>query len=127
MTFADLLIAKIDATIAIDQDYELNHLHRRAMRTWKTIMEKSYWMAYPHKLEEDNKHDFKCSEISKEGREEKVRLRGRSSADHAGTVRATDNTTIIIIIHLLGLAPAGYLTAPDNGPKGLMRGGTSQV
>jgi hypothetical protein len=22
---------------------------------------------------------------------------------------------IIIIIHLLGLAPAGYLTAPDNG------------
>jgi hypothetical protein len=23
----------------------------------------------------------------------------------------------IIIIHLLGLAPAGYLTAPDNGPK----------
>jgi hypothetical protein len=28
---------------------------------------------------------------------------------------------IIIIIHLLGLAPAGCLTAPDNGPKGLMR------
>jgi hypothetical protein len=24
---------------------------------------------------------------------------------------------IIIIIHLLGLAPAGYLTAPDNGPR----------
>jgi hypothetical protein len=23
---------------------------------------------------------------------------------------------VIIIIHLLGLAPAGYLTAPDNGP-----------
>jgi hypothetical protein len=23
---------------------------------------------------------------------------------------------IIIIIHLLGLAPAGYLAAPDNGP-----------
>jgi hypothetical protein len=23
----------------------------------------------------------------------------------------------IIIIHLLGLAPAGYLTAPDNGPR----------
>jgi hypothetical protein len=23
--------------------------------------------------------------------------------------------TIIIIIHLLGLAPAGYLVAPDNG------------
>jgi hypothetical protein len=23
---------------------------------------------------------------------------------------------ILIIIHLLGLAPAGYLTAPDNGP-----------
>jgi hypothetical protein len=26
-------------------------------------------------------------------------------------------TTIIIIIHLLGLAPAGYLAAPDSGPK----------
>jgi hypothetical protein len=25
-------------------------------------------------------------------------------------------SVIIIIIHLLGLAPAGYLTAPDNGP-----------
>jgi hypothetical protein len=25
-------------------------------------------------------------------------------------------TIIIIIIHLLGLAPAGYLAAPDNGP-----------
>jgi hypothetical protein len=24
---------------------------------------------------------------------------------------------IIVIIHLLGLAPAGYLTAPDNGPR----------
>jgi hypothetical protein len=24
---------------------------------------------------------------------------------------------IIIIIHLLGLAPAGYLTAPNNGPR----------
>jgi hypothetical protein len=24
---------------------------------------------------------------------------------------------IIIIIHLLGLAPAGYLAAPDNGPR----------
>jgi uncharacterized protein YpmS len=25
---------------------------------------------------------------------------------------------IILIIHLLGLAPAGYLAAPDNGPEG---------
>jgi hypothetical protein len=33
---------------------------------------------------------------------------------------------IIIIIHLLGLAPAGYLTAPDNGPEGRLRGGASQ-
>jgi hypothetical protein len=24
---------------------------------------------------------------------------------------------IIIIIHLLGLAPAGYLAAPDSGPR----------
>jgi hypothetical protein len=28
---------------------------------------------------------------------------------------------IIIIIHLLGLAPAGYLAAPDNGPRGPLR------
>jgi hypothetical protein len=28
----------------------------------------------------------------------------------------TREAAIIIIIHLLGLAPAGYLTAPDNGP-----------
>jgi hypothetical protein len=33
---------------------------------------------------------------------------------------------IIIIIHLLGLAPAGYSTAPDNGPGGRLRGGASQ-
>jgi hypothetical protein len=32
----------------------------------------------------------------------------------------------IIIIHLLGLAPAGYLTTPDNGPEGRLRGGASQ-
>jgi hypothetical protein len=25
--------------------------------------------------------------------------------------------SVIIIIHLLGLAPAGYVTAPDNGPR----------
>jgi hypothetical protein len=36
-------------------------------------------------------------------------------------------TIIPIIIHLLGLAPAGYVTAPDNGPEGLMRGGACQV
>jgi hypothetical protein len=24
---------------------------------------------------------------------------------------------VIIIIHLLGLAPAGYLAAPDSGPR----------
>jgi hypothetical protein len=34
---------------------------------------------------------------------------------------------IIIIIHLLGLAPAGYLTAPDNGPEGRLGGGAGQV
>jgi hypothetical protein len=38
----------------------------------------------------------------------------------------TDHT-IIIIIHLLGLAPAGYLAAPDNGPEGRLRGGACQV
>jgi hypothetical protein len=27
-----------------------------------------------------------------------------------------DNNTIAMIIHLLGLAPAGFSTAPDNGP-----------
>jgi hypothetical protein len=32
----------------------------------------------------------------------------------------------IIVIHLLGLAPAGYLTAPDNGPEGLLRFGACQ-
>jgi hypothetical protein len=33
------------------------------------------------------------------------------------TTRATDvHFAIIIIIHLLGLAPAGYLAAPENGP-----------
>jgi hypothetical protein len=34
---------------------------------------------------------------------------------------------MIIIIHLLGVAPAGYLTAPDNGPEGRLRGGASQL
>jgi hypothetical protein len=29
----------------------------------------------------------------------------------------------IIIIHLLGLVPAGYLAAPDNGPEGRYTGG----
>jgi hypothetical protein len=32
----------------------------------------------------------------------------------------------IIIIHLLGLAPAVYMTTPDNGPEGRMPGGASQ-
>jgi hypothetical protein len=32
----------------------------------------------------------------------------------------------LIIIHLLGLAPAGYLTTPDNGPEGRLSGGASQ-
>jgi hypothetical protein len=32
----------------------------------------------------------------------------------------------VIYCHLLGLAPAGYMTAPDNGPEGLMRDGASQ-
>jgi hypothetical protein len=30
--------------------------------------------------------------------------------------------TLIIIMHLLGLAPAKYLAAPDNGPKGRLTG-----
>jgi hypothetical protein len=34
---------------------------------------------------------------------------------------------VIIIIHLLGLAPAGYLAAPDNGPEGRLCGGACQV
>jgi hypothetical protein len=34
---------------------------------------------------------------------------------------------IIIIIHLLGLAPAGYLAAPDNGAERRHTGGCSQV
>jgi hypothetical protein len=33
---------------------------------------------------------------------------------------------IIIIIHLLGVAQAGYLAAPDNGPEGRLRGGACQ-
>jgi hypothetical protein len=33
----------------------------------------------------------------------------------------------IIIIHLLGLAPAGYLAAPDNGPEGRYTGRCSRV
>jgi hypothetical protein len=32
----------------------------------------------------------------------------------------------IIIIHLLGLAPAGYMTTPDDGPEGRLRVGASQ-
>jgi hypothetical protein len=31
-------------------------------------------------------------------------------------VSVGDDQAVIIIIHLLGLAPAGYLAAPDNGP-----------
>jgi hypothetical protein len=34
---------------------------------------------------------------------------------------------ILIIIHLLGLAPAGYLAAPDNGAWRRLRFGASQV
>jgi hypothetical protein len=34
---------------------------------------------------------------------------------------------IIIIIHLLGVAPAGYLATPDSGPEGRLCGGASQV
>jgi hypothetical protein len=34
--------------------------------------------------------------------------------------------TEIIIIHLLGLAPAGYLAASDNGAKRRLRGSASQ-
>jgi hypothetical protein len=40
--------------------------------------------------------------------------------------RSTRMQRFIIIIHLLGLAPAGYLTAPDNGPEGRLWGGASQ-
>jgi hypothetical protein len=40
----------------------------------------------------------------------------RSSAVATGNVR-----------HLLGLAPAGYLAAPDNGPEGRCPGGCSRV
>jgi hypothetical protein len=32
-----------------------------------------------------------------------------------GIIRTNNNNTLIIIRHLLGLAPAGYLAAPDNG------------
>jgi hypothetical protein len=35
-------------------------------------------------------------------------------------------TKVIIIIHLLGLAPAGYMTTPDNGPEAWLRVGASQ-
>jgi hypothetical protein len=44
-----------------------------------------------------------------------------------GLPQRDDIEIIIIIIHLLGLAPAGYLTTPDNGPEGRLRGGASQV
>jgi hypothetical protein len=43
-----------------------------------------------------------------------------------GIVEATASK-IIIILHLFGLAPAGYVTAPDYGPEGLMRGGASHL
>jgi hypothetical protein len=46
---------------------------------------------------------------------------------HAITPPGLDSTKIIIITHLLGLAPAGYLTASDNGPEGLLWDGASQV
>jgi hypothetical protein len=42
------------------------------------------------------------------------------------TMRITRSTTTEIIIHLLGLAPAAYLTASDNGPDGRLRGCASQ-
>jgi hypothetical protein len=34
---------------------------------------------------------------------------------------------VIIVIHLLGLARAGYLAAPDSGPEGHYTGECSQV
>jgi hypothetical protein len=37
-----------------------------------------------------------------------------------------DVIIITIKIHLLGMAPAGYFTTPDNGPEGRMHGGASQ-
>jgi hypothetical protein len=45
---------------------------------------------------------------------------------HVNHITLPTCQVLIIIIHLLGLAPAGYLTAPDNGPEGRLQGGASQ-
>jgi hypothetical protein len=37
--------------------------------------------------------------------------------ERSGQASASWSNAKTIIIHLLGLAPAGYLAAPDNGPK----------
>jgi hypothetical protein len=34
---------------------------------------------------------------------------------------------VFLLLHLLGLAPAGYLAAPDNGPEGRYTGECSWV
>jgi hypothetical protein len=36
------------------------------------------------------------------------------------------NVIIVVIVHLLGLAPEAYLAAPDNGPWAGYRGGAVQ-
>jgi ribonuclease HI len=38
--------------------------------------------------------------------------------DPESDVQQWEDTLIIIIIHLLGVAPAGYLATPDSGPEG---------
>jgi hypothetical protein len=42
-----------------------------------------------------------------------------AQVEHNGQRKAV--RVIIIIIHLLGLAPAGYLAAPDSGPRAAVR------
>jgi hypothetical protein len=49
------------------------------------------------------------------------------SPNHSFAARSPRDRPKIIIIHLLGLAPAGYLTAPDNGPEGRLRFCAGQV
>jgi hypothetical protein len=68
---------------------------------------------------------LELSKIESSELREKIMLVNRAR-EFAGLTTEQAERELIIIIHLLGLAPAGYLAAPDNGPEGRLWGGASQ-
>jgi hypothetical protein len=74
---------------------------------------------YPRKHKELNEHNYKHSEISKEGQEDQVQFRRRDSIEHAGNVRMIENTTTRLPIHagryILCHTPSGARTPTGCG------------